>query len=556
MSTSMRAVIYARYSTDLQRATGIDDQIRLCREHVDREGWRYLHAYADRATSGASRLRAGYQKLIEDARNGEFDVVVAEALDRLSRDQEDVAALYKRLRFAGVKLITVAEGEITELHVGLKGTMNALFLKDLADKTRRGLRGRVEAGRSGGGLCYGYDVVRQLDPNGELVRGARRINEADATVVRSIFNDFATGLSPRAITFKLNAANVPAPGGQAWGASTINGNVARGTGILNNELYVGRLIWNRLRYVKDPETGKRISRSNPESALVIHEVPELRIIDQELWNRVKRRQREVKRDTRPDVHDDRPLRARRRPRHLFSGLMKCGHCGGAYTKISASLFGCATARNKGTCKNRVNIRTDALEATVLDGLRTRLMDPELFRAFVEEFAREFNRLISTQHTRVDQAKAELAKVERRTRKIVDAIAEGVSARTLKEELLGLEARQDQLKADIASAKAPGPFMHPNLAEVYRRKVAELHMILQDETKRAEAMEQIRALVEGITITPDAGGLRVELKGELAGILQLASAQKGTAASEVGSGRLAEQVKVVAGIGFEPMTFRL
>jgi DNA invertase Pin-like site-specific DNA recombinase len=118
---------------------------------LERQGWTLEHTYSDRAMSGASMLRPGYQRLLADARDGQFEVVVAEALDRLSRDQEDTAALYKRLRFANVALVTLAEGEITDLHVGLKGTMNALFLKDLADKTRRGLRGRVEAGKSGGG---------------------------------------------------------------------------------------------------------------------------------------------------------------------------------------------------------------------------------------------------------------------------------------------------------------------------------------------------------------------------------------------------------------------
>ena len=180
----LRAVIYARYSSDNQREASIEDQLRLCKERVAREGWELVQVYRDAALSGASTLRPGYQALLEGAREAAFDVVVAEALDRLSRDQEDVAALFKRLRFAGIRLVTLAEGEISELHVGLKGTMNALFLKDLADKTRRGLRGRVAAGRSPGGRCYGYDVVRQLDPNGEPVRGERRINEAEATVVR------------------------------------------------------------------------------------------------------------------------------------------------------------------------------------------------------------------------------------------------------------------------------------------------------------------------------------------------------------------------------------
>src|SRR5919106_79534 len=183
----MRAVIYARYSSDNQREASIEDQVRLARAHIESRGWTYLHAYNDRAFSGASALRPGYQRLLADARDGQFDVVVAEALDRLSRDQEDVAALYKQLTFAGVRIVTLAEGEISELHVGLKGTMNALFLKDLAQKVRRGLEGRVREGKSGGGLCYGYDVVRQYDARGEPVYGERAINEAEAAVVRRIF---------------------------------------------------------------------------------------------------------------------------------------------------------------------------------------------------------------------------------------------------------------------------------------------------------------------------------------------------------------------------------
>jgi DNA invertase Pin-like site-specific DNA recombinase len=144
----MRTVIYARYSSDNQREASIEDQVLLCRTRVDSEGWQYLQTYSDRAKSGATTLRPGYQKLLEDGRKGCFDIVVAEALDRLSRDQEDVAALFKQLTFAGIKLFTIAEGEISELHVGLKGTMNALYLKDLAQKTHRGLVGRIRDGTS------------------------------------------------------------------------------------------------------------------------------------------------------------------------------------------------------------------------------------------------------------------------------------------------------------------------------------------------------------------------------------------------------------------------
>ena len=126
---------------------------------IETEGWNLVATYTDYAQSGASHLRPGYQKLLADGRVGAFDVVVAEALDRLSRDQERVAALFKHLSFVGVKIITLAEGEIGALHVGLKGTMNALYLTDLRQKVWRGLEGRVRQGRSGGGLCYGYDII-------------------------------------------------------------------------------------------------------------------------------------------------------------------------------------------------------------------------------------------------------------------------------------------------------------------------------------------------------------------------------------------------------------
>jgi site-specific DNA recombinase len=92
----------------------------------------------------------------------------------------------------------------------------------------------------------------------------------------------------------------------------------------------------------------------------VQEVPELRIIPPQLWDAVKERQRMLKRDTRPDIRE-KPFWARQRPRYLVTGLAKCGACGSSYVKISATLFGCAAARNRGTCSNRLNIRLDKLE---------------------------------------------------------------------------------------------------------------------------------------------------------------------------------------------------
>src|SRR5262245_44012042 len=193
----MRVSVYARYSSDKQREASIEDQVRLCEERAAREGWRVVKRYTDHAISGASLMRRGIQTLMRDAQSGKFDLVLTESLDRISRDQEDIAGVYKRLRFAGVKIHTLSEGEIAELHIGFTGTMSALYLKNLGEKTWRGQSGRIRAGKSGGGNCYGYDVVKGT--MGERERGDRRINEKEAQIIRSIFNEYAAGKSPKAI---------------------------------------------------------------------------------------------------------------------------------------------------------------------------------------------------------------------------------------------------------------------------------------------------------------------------------------------------------------------
>lgn len=120
-----RAAIYARFSSEMQREASIDDQVRVCTAHLERDGWSVVETYADHAVSGATALRSGHQALLRDARARRFDLVIAESLDRFSRDQEYIAAFYKLMSFAGIAVVTLADGAITELHVGLKGTLSA-----------------------------------------------------------------------------------------------------------------------------------------------------------------------------------------------------------------------------------------------------------------------------------------------------------------------------------------------------------------------------------------------------------------------------------------------
>ena len=279
----MRAVIYARFSSDLQDARSLADQIALAKNYASARQLPVLSIYEDAAISGATIInRPGIQQLLEDAAAGRFDLIITESIDRLSRGQADIAWLYERLTFFGVRIETLADGQVSEIHIGLKGTMAALFLKDLAQKTRRGQIGRVKAGRIPGGKSYGYDVVRS---GGE--RGERSINQEEAIVVRRIYDDYAAGKSPLAIVRELNQEGIPGPSGGRWNASALLGSRKRRNGILNNELYRGVIVYNRQRFVKDPATGKRLARENPESEWHRQDVPELRIIDDTLWDKVQ-----------------------------------------------------------------------------------------------------------------------------------------------------------------------------------------------------------------------------------------------------------------------------
>ncbi|HWI25854.1 MAG TPA: recombinase family protein [Stellaceae bacterium] len=544
----MRAAIYARYSSDLQRDASIEDQVRICRTRIEAEGWQLAATYTDHAVSGTSRLRPGYQKLLEGARAGVFDIVVAEALDRLSRDQEDVAALYKHLSFSGVRLVTLAEGVINELHVGLKGTMNALYIKDLAQKTRRGLEGRVRQGRSGGGLCYGYEVVRELDARGEPVHGGRKINEAEAAVVRRIFRSFAAGKSPRAIAHELNSESVPGPGGRPWGDTTIRGHVLRRTGLLHNELYIGKLVWNKQRYVKDPTTSKRLARLNPESAWIVQEVPDLRIVDQPLWEQVQARLGLIRNAPRTQKALEKKFWLKRRPKHLLTGLAHCATCGAPLASVGKDYLGCSAARRHGTCQNRHSIRRETVEGLILDGLKNQLMAPEVVAEFVREFHAELNRQQGRLELGAVQKRRELDEVTRKLAGLIEAIADGLRAPGLQARLDQFEKRKAELSFELQEA-TPSPLrLHPNLSELYRKKVADLQLAIADPATRSEALEILRGLVERVEVHAGKDGIRIGLTGEIANMLKLSTGVESVATEPHRS-----SIKVVAGARFEPAT---
>ena len=527
---SIRAALYARYSSDLQSAKSIEDQIDICRNHIQTQGWVESRIYRDLAISGGSMVtRPGVQELIRGAANREFDIVVAEALDRISRDQADTATIYKLLAFHNVQIITLSEGEVDSMHIGFKGVMNEMFLRDLAKKTKRGQAGVVKSGRSAGGHCYGYDIVKADEA------GIYQINEAQAEQVCRIMQLYVDGESPRTIAARLNAEKIEAPRGGEWRASTINGQKHAGNGILNNELYIGRRIWNRRHKVTDPLTGKKRMRANPESEWVICDVPELRIVDDELWSAVKRKQAQTtsKRG------------GAKRPNRLLSGLLECGACGGPMSIVSKDRYGCSARKEKGTCDNAKTIHARELEKRVMEGLKKSLLHPDAQKAAAKEFHQELIRRQNAAGSERLQLEKSIAEASRRIDRIVDAIADGLAGNAMKQKLIALEA---QKKSDVASLAALGQSpvvaLHPRSGELYAQLVGSLAEVVSDPSPDADEVRTIlRKVIERILLTPahDDGAYSVEIRGDLAALLS----QDDQSTLMVG-----------AGAGFEPATFRL
>jgi site-specific DNA recombinase len=501
--------------------------------------------FKDAAISGASMAnRPGLADLLRAARAGLFDVVVTEALDRLPRSQGDIATLFEDLRFYGVSIRTISEGEIEELAIGLKGTMNALFLRETARKTRRGLIGVAKEGRHTGGRVYGYRIKRELDAHGQFVPGLREIEEREAEVVRAVFRDYAEGLSPRAIAAKLNDRGLPAPRGGKWNASTINGNAARGNGLLHNQLYKGLMVWGRQTWSKSRESGARHARPASPADLIQTEVPHLQIVSDELWEAVRRRYASV--SLGPAVR--RPEGARR-PTRLLSGLLHCGLCGGPLIVGGAEgrlVCSVRRERGQGSCSNGRSVRSAEIEQRLTTALKDLLLEP----AVVEEALREYRACAGDHRAAAGSARekqqAELLDVKRRAERLIDQVAEGfLSGAAVKEKLAALERTRETLERTLSEVPTEQRYeLGEDAPERFRKLIERLNLVLAEaETaERQAARETFRALIREVVVTPTQERARfaVTVETEMAALLA----------------RDGHMSTLGAGTGFEPVTFRL
>jgi DNA invertase Pin-like site-specific DNA recombinase len=511
-----KAAIYARFSTDLQNERSIEDQIALCRNYAAREGMDVTEVYEDRARSGGSILgRDGLLRLMDRARDRSFEVIIVEALDRLSRDMEDLAGIHKRLSFLGIEIRAVHEGVVNTVLVGLRGLVGQLYREDNAHKVRRGQAGRVRQGRSAGGLSYGYAPVA-----GD--RGRRVIVENEAKIIRRIFEEYVAGRTPRDIACDLNRDGVPPPRGRVWNASTINGNMQRGTGILQNELYAGRLVWNKLRMVKDPDSGKRLSRPNPESEWQSVETSDLAIVSGSLFEEAQRRKK-----ARGRTHPSH----QRRPRHLLSGLLRCGACGAGMSTNGKDKSGririrCSAANENGTCRDARTFYLETVENAVLAGLHAEMRDPRVIAEYVRAYHEERKRLAAQADAKRARLDRRLGELNREIARLVDAIAKGHGdPAVLGPRSTELNEERKRISIELTTGKKPSEVvgLHPAVLARYEEQLVELRNALSKGIRAgdSDAAEAIRELIETVTVFRDhsrPGGVTVEIAGRLNALL--------------------------------------
>ena len=537
-----RAAIYARFSTDRQSPCSAEDQIALCTERAAREGWEIAGVYTDIAISGATNRRPGMTALLSDAAAGAFDIVLSEAIDRISRNQADIATIFQRLEFANVAIETLSEGRINEMHIGFKGTMSAVFLKDLADKIRRGQRGAVSRGRVPGGLAYGYRVVPKINDRGELDRGLREIDEDQAAVIRRIYRAYLAGMSPKAIAHELNRDGIPSPTGGEWRGSSIAGHRARGLGVLHNPIYVGRYLYNRVTMKRDPDSRKRISRVNPSAEKIMVDMPHLQIIDEETWQAVQEQ---------TEQRATGPMGQHLRPRHLLSGLVTCGECGGSVSVVGGKRLGCIRHREAGTCDVRKTIDREELEDRVLAGIVNRLLSPESISLLVKRYHDKAAEYEKRDRESVDALDKRVGVAERAISRLVAAIADGAADFTeIREALAARKADRDSLirqRDEISADKIV--VMNPNLVDDYRRRVKTLSRVLHASAgiEHAEVKQRLRDLIEGVKLTPSNTDWDIEVLSSLGSAVALATSPQ---TPRGGSGM---SDRVVAKEGLEPPT---
>jgi site-specific DNA recombinase len=464
----MRVVTYARFSTDRQNESSIADQVRLCTEHAERQGWQVLEHFEDQGISGAAiGNRPGVRRLLEALLARRFDVLLVTDLSRLSRSQGDLSKMIDRLVAKGVRIVGVQDGYDSgrkghKLQAGLSGIIGEAFREMVKDRTYAALESRAKERKPTGGRAYGYR-------DGGVDKG-------EAFIVAEIFGRFADGASWRAIAEELNGRRIPSPG------STWNRTVRRAKGwmgssvrvILKNERYRGVIHWNTSEWRKDPDTGKRQRIERPRCEWITHIDESQRIISDDLWSRVQRRFTPVAGDER--------LRgggvASGKRYYLLSGLLRCDACGAHYTITDKYSYGCSSYHDGGSCSNGVRIRRERAEEKLIrdpeTGLQA-LLAPQRIELMAKEMERYHAERVRLTLERGTEAPKELKQLTARIERLRERLRRGDPDMTVDEieaAIARAEEKRAELEAAQPTAKASARVLSilPRAAKEYRRQV--------------------------------------------------------------------------------------
>jgi len=454
----MKAALYARYSTEKQSGASIQDQHRVCERLAERHGFTVVERFSDAAISGGTAERADYQRMLGAARRHEFDAIIAEDTSRLWRNLAEQAPRLAEFADLGIHVVTHdldTRAESSGMLGAVLGASSEAYRREIGRRTRRGLEGRARQGKTAGGHCYGYIPARDSGT------GQIEIHEAEAEIVRRIYRQYVGGASPRRIADELNHDHVPAPGSswartqrrqKGWVASALHGD-GKATGILHNPLYRGEMIWNRLRWVRSAANShKRRRVENPRSEWIVRREERLRIVPQELWERVRARQRARSHDVGERVKRGLTRVAanhtgRSPSRYLLSGLLRCSECGAVYTIAGAMHYACSTYVNGGAggCTNSARLHREKAEVGVMEGIRRTFLDP----AVIEEGKRRARALIRARTTPATRSSGlRLKELQAEIENLTDAIAHGVlrSSPAIAEKLRSAEEDLQRIEA--------------------------------------------------------------------------------------------------------------
>ena len=514
----MLAAIYARYSSENQRPESIEDQVAACRRMANQRGFTILedHIYSDEAQSGARKDRQGLAMLLNSAQMGQFQVVLVDDLSRLARDNYLMLSVLAELHFAGVRVVSVADGldshdEEATLGIQIRGIFNELQLRDLKNKTLRGQIGQKQRGFSVGERTCGYRSVpvgaTRLDKKGRpRPEGYKmEIDPREAAIVLRIFRAYASGLSLIRIVRLLNQESVPGilRSAKGWSPATVSR-------MLDNEKYIGRWIWNKTESRRDPRTGRRRRFDKPTSEWVIHEDESLRIVPQELWEQVRARRTEVRRSWpggvgRRGFSADQGGRQKYFPTHLLSGAMVCGKCGGTIAQVSGKAggyYGCL-GTIRGSCDNKLLVRRNLVEKIILNTVRERLSETQHIEYILRRVEAEVGKLYTHVPETIRLKETELTAEQRRLANFVDFIGEGRGSRTLAQALLESERKVEALNGELESLRrSRGKVFQVPPTEWIQERLSKLQELLERNSERSGLL--LRNLLGPLRLEPMRG----------------------------------------------------